>query len=509
MSNLTLNKQPGYYYDEVSLSWQLGSNVSYINYTVNGAQPAISEYIAYDTLTPATPFIAVTQDGRGNVVYDGGFPKLYNRYAPVGVNSFSGLDAAMKYFHNAIHWVANSQKVQGGNRKFLVLGDARTEEAYPIKDPVKNGGFRATLDELFRIAGFVPTYKDPSDYAVGLLNPTLSELEEYVGVFMVSSVSTMTPLITDSAVVDLSTFRENGNGIIVVTDHGPDYTSLNQARNEPGGFFATANKIITNFGAYFTGTYDRVPVNVGFLRSQYGDHPLYNGMDNSENIYAGGSESKVVVQQFTKYTTANLQPFTLTAGQKVIQAIAVLNDGSVETYRFVYMVATGQLVAFLDGQGVEISHADVGFNNILPLNIQILGVGLGSISGQVLRNGQKVANISYTESTGTVQDILNPLTGNKIIVGDGDVIRVEITSPFQYSNQMTVTRTQPDMSGKVTLPEINQALRTQFNTTKNGEALRLTANHIVQLLPELNLKVRPDPASNVRMIKAYLNDELV
>lgn len=52
-----------------------------VAYTLNGLPPALSEYIAYDTLTPANPFIAVTQDGAGNVVYDGGFPKLYNQYA--------------------------------------------------------------------------------------------------------------------------------------------------------------------------------------------------------------------------------------------------------------------------------------------------------------------------------------------------------------------------------------------------------------------------------------------
>lgn len=55
MANLTLSKQPGYYYDSVTLNWVLGSDVSYINYTQNGAQPAISEYIAYDTLTPPQP----------------------------------------------------------------------------------------------------------------------------------------------------------------------------------------------------------------------------------------------------------------------------------------------------------------------------------------------------------------------------------------------------------------------------------------------------------------------
>lgn len=510
MANLTLSKQPGYYYDSVTLDWVLGSDVSYINYTQNGAQPAISEYIAYDTLTPPNPFIAVTQDGRGNVVYDGGFPKLYNRYAPTGITSFAGLDATMKYFYNALHWVANPTKVNAGNKKFLILGDAAVAESYPIKDEVKGGGFGLTLKELFRVAGFTPVFKDITDYGTDQkLKPTLSELEQYVGVLLMSTASTTEPRITNSAVVDLATYRENGNGIIVITDHGPDYTSLEHARNNPGGFFATANKLITNFGAYFTGNYDRTPVNVGFLRTNYGDHPLYKGMDAAENIYAGGSESKVVVQQYTKYTATNLKSFTLNAGQHTLQAIAVLKNGSVETYRFVYMVATGQLVAFKDAAGVEINHADVGFDNVLPLRIQILGNGLGSITGQVLRNGVKVANITFTEENGTQQQILNPLSGDRIVVGNGDVIRVEITSPFQYSNELTVTRQQPAVGNLKSLPEIDTVLKVQFNSKFPGEALRQSVRHIIELLPELALQERPDPASNIALVKAYLLDDLV
>ncbi|WP_311965541.1 hypothetical protein, partial [Acinetobacter baumannii] len=78
---------------------------------------------------------------------------------------------------------------------------------------------------------------------------------------------------------DLVTFRQQGGGLIFITDHGTNVlTNVNQvATAEGAGFYGTANRVIANFGAFFSGNYDRVPVNVGFLRTNYGDHPLYSG----------------------------------------------------------------------------------------------------------------------------------------------------------------------------------------------------------------------------------------
>ncbi|MFO5742513.1 hypothetical protein ACLBPW_30955, partial [Klebsiella pneumoniae] len=43
-------------------------------------RPVHCEYIAYDgdAATGGSPFIAVVQDGTGNVLYDCSFPKFYN-----------------------------------------------------------------------------------------------------------------------------------------------------------------------------------------------------------------------------------------------------------------------------------------------------------------------------------------------------------------------------------------------------------------------------------------------
>lgn len=84
-----------------------GEVLERVSYNVNGLYPALSEYIAYDTLTPPNPFIAVTQDGLGRVVYDGGFPKFYNQELPGTYTNFAQLPPQFKYLHNAINWVLN------------------------------------------------------------------------------------------------------------------------------------------------------------------------------------------------------------------------------------------------------------------------------------------------------------------------------------------------------------------------------------------------------------------
>ncbi len=81
-NEITYDKAPGIFPAPFTLNMLFASNVDKLQFSLNQGTPAISKYVAYDTLEPPNPFIAVTQDGRGNVVYDGGFPKYYNEKAP-------------------------------------------------------------------------------------------------------------------------------------------------------------------------------------------------------------------------------------------------------------------------------------------------------------------------------------------------------------------------------------------------------------------------------------------
>ena len=112
------------------------------------------------------------------------------------------------------------------------------------------------------VAGFSIVIKDPNDYG-GIINVRLAELEEYAGlVVMGTNSSNNFNIISDASVQDIVTFRSNGGGIVLITDHGDDLTSIEEASQPHLGFFTFTNRIAVNFGAYFTGDFNRSPVNV-------------------------------------------------------------------------------------------------------------------------------------------------------------------------------------------------------------------------------------------------------
>ena len=254
-----------------------------------------SEYIAYDTLNPPTPFIAVTDDGRGRVVYDGGMLKFTNGRLPTPPTQFSDLPAAFKYLYNAVLWVADPAKVAQGHKRVLILGDSIT--GYNVTNYTSGTSFGGSFTRLLDLAGFQYTVKNRGDYPTQELDVTSDELDECALVILVSAQeNTPRPDITDQCVSNLAAFRHNGGGFIVITDHGIDLPTLESAKGEYGyRWFRTANKVVTRFGAWFSGNYSRAPVNVGYIRQNYGDHPLYAGMTDDETIHAGATESRVFV----------------------------------------------------------------------------------------------------------------------------------------------------------------------------------------------------------------------
>lgn len=453
MSNLELSIPPGFYLEPQVASWVTGAGVDYVVFNQGGAPPAISKYIAYDNLVPPNPFIAVTQDGTGNVVYDGGFPKIYNGSAPAPGSTFAQLSASFKFIYNALKWIANPEKVAAGNKKILILGDSDTSYSVNSTDP---NGFRTSLDSICAIAGFVPTYRTASSYAGGLIDCRLTELNNYCAVFLMSSAYVTSPLITNQAVTDLSSFRSQGNGIFVMTDHGQVVTSPAMAVNlTTVSFFCTANKLIVQFGAYFSGDFTRSPVNVGSIRATYGDHPLYAGMTDAESIYAGGSESKVVVAEYTKYYPGSIPNVTIDKkGSSVVQAAAQMQDGSIETYRGFFAIAEGNPLVIKDALGNEITEVALGLSSRLPFMSLVTSLsGAGTVLGEIRRNATKIGAFSYTDDAGaTVVWFTNE--PEQTTANNGDVITAQITLPFNYGSSVTVSRVQPAIGGDLALAEV-------------------------------------------------------
>ena len=212
MANVTPNYPASYYPSAINTTWTFGAVVDKVSYSVDTVPPAISKYIAYDTLTPANPFIAVTQDGKGNVVYDGGFPKFLNSSWNSAI-TFAGLIPAHKYLYNALNFCANPAKVTAGNKKVLILNDSPITGSYSIKS-TGSEGFRTTLQGVLGVAGYIPTFKDVADYSGGVIDAPFSELDQYCLVIYFATVYGSTVHVTPRCVQDLATYRAPGSGLI-------------------------------------------------------------------------------------------------------------------------------------------------------------------------------------------------------------------------------------------------------------------------------------------------------
>lgn len=438
MANVTPNLAPMFYPGGISTTWTFGPNVDKVSYSVNDIPPAISEYIAYDTLTPANPFIAVTQDGKGNVVYDGGFPKFYNS-SWNGATTFAGLMPAHKYLYNALNFCANAVKKAAGNKKVLILNDATSAGTYSIKSAIGTG-FNTTLLGVMGVAGYTPTFKDSSNYPGGLVDASFAELDQYCLVIYFATVYDAAVRVTPRCIQDLATYREQGNGLILITDHAAgNYTSVQDALANGSGFVTDVNAIAANFGAWFSGDYNRSPVNVGFLRTNYGDHPLYAGMSNAEDIFAGGSESRVFVTTYTQYDPGAVPAIPVSqSGDNFVNFLLVMNDGSVETYRFRYTVISGQFLFSKDSMGSVLGSTHTTHKRAFDLDLNTNLATPPTMLGDIYKNNMKMGSFTFDGLNTTYKWIGG--TDASFSIANGDVIKFKITSPWAYEIATTVTK---------------------------------------------------------------------
>lgn len=459
MASVIPSIPPGRYPEASEVTWEFAQTVQQVAYTINGLPPVLSEYIAYDQLTPPNPFIAVTQDGRGNVLYDGGFPKLYNTQNTSGNEAtvFSELTPAQKYFHNAINWCANPDTVAQYGKRILILGDANEGENYNIIGTAGNH-FRSTIEAICRVVGYTPTYRTRSHWGTQI-DCTLSEITQYACIFFFSTSSPDVDRITDNAVQDILTYRSLGGGLIFITDHGAVIDDIENAWPVTGGsFFRTANKIIRNFGAWFSGDYNRTPVNVGFLRDTYGDHPLYNDITDAESIYAGGSESRVFVNIIDTISPSEMPTIPITDGETRVQVLVRLEDGRVETYNLMYDVSQDiEILTFTDLNDVPVTEVGVGWDNSVALKLDVNGEGQATLLGGIYRNTTKIGEFRYDQNTGSrVTWYLGEGVPN--YVDNGDRIRAVIEQPYTYEKSVLVHRNQLTPLTKVSTASVVKSL---------------------------------------------------
>jgi hypothetical protein len=433
------NLAPGIYETSQKVSFEFSPEVDSIISTID-ENPVLAKYIAYDNLSPANPFIATVQDGKGNVLFDGGFPKFYNNNYNTSWSVFSDLNASFKYLANAMDFIANPDKVAAGNKNILVIGDANTNNSYCILGTATSD-FETSFRGVAAIMGYTLTFKTRGSYSGGYLNPTLEELNDYCGVLFMSSVNTSTAYITDLAITNLLLFRESGNGIFIISDHGNNYTDINTVKNGCSGFFCAANKLIVNFGAYFTGNYDRTSVNVGFLRSTYGDHLLYNNLTDDEYIRAGGSESKINITESTIYNISNFPKISLTDGYSQINILVVLNTGEIINRTYTYGIKVNEIIHFYDKNNLDyISSFKLDSNPfIIDMQIEYNQSLTSDMFGYIQWNDDTIANFTFDKDTkNTTINYYNGYS-NTIQIKDGDIIKTSIVTPLTYKRSLFIS----------------------------------------------------------------------
>lgn len=493
---------PASYFESATAVWDYYGDVNKVAVSVNGLEPVISEYIAYDTLASANPFIAVTQDGKGRVVYDGGFPKLYNNSAPTG-STWESANGAFRYILNCIEWIADPTKV---SRKVLVLGDAKSNENYSIKATTSNG-FNTSFNKIGEIGNWEMTYQSTEDYG-SALNETLAEMSQYSCIVVMSSNTGSVSRITKDCVSDLVTYRRQGGGLLLITDHGRVNNNITEAAEIiSGNFFNTANQIAINFGAWFSGTYNRVPVNVGWIRANHGDHAIYKGMSDDDDIYAGGSESRVYVNDSIELLDPEtyLSTTFTKVGINTINFLTMNSLGEVESFRFLYNIGDNEIINFKDSDQVTLGDTvDIGADNSIVLHLGLETEGIsGSVVGTIQKNGATIGNFTWDSVSGEKVYWYGG-NGGPMYVGDNTVYKGVLTSPYEYEQTLTVTRAMPDIQDSVAYGHIVGEIRPLL-----GKSTRWVTNDFMDYISN-RVEVEKDnkTSKNVTSIKRYFAGEL-
>lgn len=414
-------------------------------YTTNGIPPVIAKYIAYDNLTPKNPFIATVEDGLGNILLDGGFPKWYNNACNISWSTYLDLSPSFKYLYDAIDFISNKQKVNSGNKKILILGDKDPDTHYSIKntDPY---GFKTSIDKVCSIKGFTSTYKSLQDYNGIQLNPTYPELDQYCCILFFSTAWTSDQLITDLGIQSLIAYRENGNGIFFITDHGDRVlTSIDEAINTTNsGFYRTANYIVANFGCYFSGNYNRTPVNVGFLRSNYGSHILWNNLLDSDYISAGASESKINITEYTLYTGNH--SFDITQdGYHTIKVLIKYTNGSLGIASYTYGKNVPEIVFFQDKDNVNYTSSEK--KTFLRKHDANISINYTENSSGILKlDLTPIGSFTFSKSLNKTDKVFNTGYSNILKILDDHMFYVQMTNPLNYTKGLRIKFDVPEFN---------------------------------------------------------------
>ncbi|MNM23221.1 hypothetical protein D3C81_336170 [compost metagenome] len=508
MAEIIATLEPGAYTGGRSVTIQFPAGARKAIITRDDRAPVLTEILAYDTghILPIPsnsdtsgdgpiverPFLAATQDGRGNVIYDGGFPKFYNiqiananggSWPATRPTTLAGLPGACKYLLNALSFIANPRKTAQGNRKILFLNNLVRGSIYnvfgshynpdPLQLPTDGAkfGFRDTFDAVCQIGGWIPTYYDLTTQGSGVLEVGLPYLDTFAAVVYLASgsVTPATSAISETTASNLAQYRAAGNGLAIITDHCPDnFTSIADAELRGGYFGYDATKVAKYFGAYFSGDVFRQPVQVEEIRRQIGlpgppgDHPLLAGMLDSEFIYAGGSESMIVPELYPDDVVDPDTDWTLnmaTAGTYRVNVLVQLDDGEIITRPLKYTIIDPPDVTIADSLNTNISGTATTFKRGFDLRMKSLSVGSITLKGEIQRNGVLQGYFSSTDDVNTYHLFAGVDRGMPIANGDTMVMYIKEPFEFKLTTVVTLTDPAPIKAASGSYPQFLKALR--------------------------------------------------
>ncbi len=450
MPILTLTPSPGVYTSPqtVTVSGPAGYQVIA---TTDGNDPVVVKTVSSSNNYAPTeyPYVQTIEDGRGRAVFDGSFPKAYNS-TWTGATSFAQLDAGQKLFHNSLKFVLN------GGTRLLALGDANatldSSNGYYIKDAVGASGFAKTIAGISAILGVTSTVKDRADYAGNLLDPTYAELMNYDAILILSSrvvtVQPSTRYITVAGCNNIAQARRQGLGVYVLTDNGPG-PSGNTGRY-PENFYATANfvlEVITQ--ANFQGYMDFSPgETVSYNKALHGDSPIFEGMADTDVVYASNSDS--YVNQVIASPVALPTNLSAPSGYTSMKFAVISPSGDVTFEQYGYNVGQPPIVELVDEAGTTISAWPQTNLRQRRVYFKYLPGTFGNASGYVKVNDTVVGSFTGVGAGTITVDWLNTEytligTGNKLTVNgtENPLIHVELYEPVVFNYTWDFNRFVP------------------------------------------------------------------
>lgn len=484
MAEIITSIEPGYYATGQKLTVKFPAGARRAIVTRTNKPPVLSEILAYDTgpIPPGTtpverPFLAVTQDGRGNVVYDGGAPKFQNKvlyynsgdaWPPTNPTTWDGLPPSWKYTYNAFAFIADKRKVAAGNRKILIVGNMTLEDDYDVKGSNYNPtpgqkpgnaseGFKDCFEAVAAAGNWTLTYLNLSD--INPMNVSAIELDKYVAVVFVSmkdlpvGASNIAPAFSNA----LAYYRSTGSGIFIITDHGGgNYTSIEDALARSSVFLGDANRVAANFGCYFSGNVNRSPVLVSEIKRQIGlpgppeSHPLLNNLADDSYIYATLSESIVYPQLYTNEevsVTEDLVVEMYAVGRYWVNVLVQMEDGTILTRPMMFNIVNNDSVFMYDNLSRECPATTNTYKKVFDYTVVYKDNPELTLGAEIIVDGffQGYCRIGFS-SGGNIFEYY-PLSGlnTPIPARNGVPVGFNIYQPFEY--KITTTLNIPDGAG--------------------------------------------------------------